>query len=163
KIASSACLSTTVTGSTAPFNSTSKRVVKPRRTTSAPARAARSATSRSEVMGSHSKGSPTPNFGAASARLWVRMSYVMAAVGAALAVLAVPPVDLWPLTVVGPAVWLAGMRRLERPSDGFAVAAVYGVVFYFALMWWMSELALEAIVALGLCQALYVALFGWAI
>mgnify|MGYP001943493035 FL=1 len=114
-------------------------------------------------MGSHSKGSPTPNFGAASARLWVRMSYVMAAVGAALAVLAFPPFDLWPLTVVGPAVWLAGMRRLERPRDGFAVAAVYGVVFYFALMWWMSELALEAIVALGLCQALYVALFGWAI
>lgn len=91
------------------------------------------------------------------------MSYVLAVIGAGLAVLAFPPFDVWPLAVVGPAVWLAGMSRLERPRDGLAVAATYGVVFYFALMWWMSELALEAIIALGLSQALYAALFGWAI
>ncbi|HEX7098861.1 MAG TPA: apolipoprotein N-acyltransferase [Acidimicrobiia bacterium] len=91
------------------------------------------------------------------------MSYLLAVIGAGLAVLAFPPFDAWPLAVVGPAVWLAGMRRLERPREGLAVGATYGVVFYFALMWWMSELALEAIIALGLSQAAYAALFGWAI
>jgi apolipoprotein N-acyltransferase len=91
------------------------------------------------------------------------MSYLAALVGAALGVLAFPPVGWWPLVVVGPALWLWGLRRLESPGAGARVSLVFGLSFFGGLIWWLSELGPEAVIALVTVQALYGTLFGWAL
>lgn len=91
------------------------------------------------------------------------MPYAAAVVGAALAVVAFPPYGIWPLVIVGPAVWLWGLSRVERPHQGAAVGLVFGLAFFGGLIWWISALGTEAVTALVSVQALYPALFGWAV
>ena len=93
----------------------------------------------------------------------VAMPYVAAVIGAALAVLAFPPFGVWPLVAIGPAVWLWGLERVDRPGQGAAVGLVFGLAFFGGLIWWISELGPEAVSALVIVQALYPALFGWAL
>lgn len=89
------------------------------------------------------------------------MTYLAAIVGAALAALAFPPYGLWPLAVLGPAIWLWGLGRVKRPLGGFGVGFVFGLTFFGSLIWWLSELGWEAMVPLVVVQALYPAVFGW--
>lgn len=88
------------------------------------------------------------------------MSYLAAVTGAALTVMAFPPFGLWPLAVLGPAVWLWGLCRVDRVRGGLAVGFVYGLAFFFGLIWWLSELGWEALVPLVFLQAFYSAAFG---
>lgn len=89
------------------------------------------------------------------------VAYLLALVGAALAVVAFPPFGAWPLVIVGPAVWLWGLRRLETPLVGAAAGLLFGLAFFGGLVWWLSELGIEAVVPVVIVQALYPALFGW--
>jgi apolipoprotein N-acyltransferase len=91
------------------------------------------------------------------------MPYAAAVIGAALAVLAFPPFRIWPLVILGPVVWLWGLGRVECPRQGAAVGLVFGLTFFGGLIWWISELGVEAVTALVVVQALYPALFGWAV
>ena len=91
------------------------------------------------------------------------MPYLLALVGAALAVLAFPPFGVWPLVVLGPALWLWGLRAVRRPALGAVSGLLFGVGFFSGLIWWISELGLIAVVPLVLVQALFPTLFGWAL
>ncbi|CAN5882191.1 apolipoprotein N-acyltransferase [soil metagenome] len=90
------------------------------------------------------------------------MIYVLAILGAGLAVLAFPPFGIWPLVVAGPAVWLAGLLGADRPWKGALSGLSFGLVFYGGLIWWLSELGWEAVVPLVIVQALFPAVYGWA-
>lgn len=91
------------------------------------------------------------------------MPYLLALLGAGVSVLAFPPFGVWPLAAVGPAIWLVGLRRVMRPAQGFGVGLVYGLGFFGALIWWISELGLEALTPLVISQALYAGIFGWVV
>ncbi|HEX2152596.1 MAG TPA: apolipoprotein N-acyltransferase [Acidimicrobiia bacterium] len=89
------------------------------------------------------------------------MPYLLALAGAALSVLAFPPFGAWPLAVIGPALWLSGLARVERSGQGAGVGFVFGLAFFGGLIWWLSELGWEALVPLVVVQAVYPGLFGW--
>lgn len=89
------------------------------------------------------------------------MPYLLAVLGAALAVLAFPPFGLWPLAVAGPAAWLYGLGRMERSHRGALAGFLFGLTFFGGLMWWISELGMVAVIPLVLVQALYPTLFAW--
>jgi len=91
------------------------------------------------------------------------MSYLAALIGAVLTVVAFPPFGVWPLVIVGPAVWLWGLRRLDVPRRGAAAGMLFGLTFFGGLIWWLSELGWEAVVPVVVVQALFPALFGYLI
>ncbi len=91
------------------------------------------------------------------------MTYLAALAGAGLAVLAFPPFGIWPLVVVGPAIWLEALRRVEAARHGFGSGLVFGLAFFGGLIWWLSELGLEAVIPLVVVQALFPALFGYVV
>lgn len=89
------------------------------------------------------------------------MPYLGALVGAGLSVLAFPPFGLWPMVVVGPAVWLWSLRKVDSSRKGAVVGFLFGLGFFGGLIWWLSELGLEAVIPLVVVQALFPALFAW--
>jgi apolipoprotein N-acyltransferase len=78
-----------------------------------------------------------------------------AVLGAILAVLSFPPVGWGWLIVPGIALFLWALRR-----GGLAHGAVFGVIFFSGLIWWIGELGLIAVVPLVVSQAAYLAVFG---
>jgi apolipoprotein N-acyltransferase len=78
--------------------------------------------------------------------------------GLALAA-AFPSAGIWPLAVVGPALLTVALwRRSLRAS--FAVGLVFGVVFYFSLLFWLINVAWYVWAALALIQALIFAVLA---
>jgi apolipoprotein N-acyltransferase len=72
---------------------------------------------------------------------------------------AFPPVGVWPLAVVGPALLVVVLygRSLR---GAFAVGVVFGLAFFFPLLAWVINLAWYAWVALAIASALIFAVFA---
>ncbi|MEX2652416.1 MAG: apolipoprotein N-acyltransferase [Acidimicrobiia bacterium] len=81
--------------------------------------------------------------------------------GAVLSALAFPRVGPGWLILPGVALFLAGLRTAANRRQGLALGAVYGLVFYGGLLWWIGELGLIAVIPLVLVQAAFLAAYGW--
>ncbi|MEX2252213.1 MAG: apolipoprotein N-acyltransferase [Acidimicrobiia bacterium] len=81
--------------------------------------------------------------------------------GAVLSALAFPRIGPGWLILPGVALCLAGLRTATNRSQGLALGAVYGLVFYGGLLWWFVELGLVAMIPLVLLQASFVTAYGW--
>ena len=81
--------------------------------------------------------------------------------GAAVSVLAFPPFGPGWLIVPGAALFLAGLRRAQDRRQGLLMGALYGLAFFGGLIWWISELGLEAVVPLVMFQGAFFAVYGW--
>ena len=79
-----------------------------------------------------------------------------------MSALAFPPVGPGWLVLVGVALFLAGLRMSASRRQGLAAGAVYGLVFFGGLIWWLSELGLIAVVPLVIVQGAFFAAYGWA-
>lgn len=84
---------------------------------------------------------------------------LFALIGAVVSVLAFPPFGPGWLIVAGVTLFLAALRLVESGRAGFVVGALYGLVFFGGLMWWLAELELIALVLVPL-QALFLAVYG---
>ncbi len=85
---------------------------------------------------------------------------LMAFLAGLLLTLAYPPVGWVPLAVVGPALFLAAIRRCRSVSMALAVGVLFGSVFMGSLMWWLVNLGWEALVGLIISQVTFFALFA---
>ena len=81
--------------------------------------------------------------------------------GAVLSVLAFPRIGPGWLILPGIALFLAGLRTATNWMQGLALGAVYGLVFYGGLLWWLSELGVIAVIPLVIVQAAFPAAYGW--
>lgn len=90
----------------------------------------------------------------------VLLLLVAAVLGAILSFLAFPPFGPGLLIVPGIAVLLSALRLCRERSHGVLVGAVYGLVFFGGLMWWLAELELIALVLIPV-QAVFLAVYGW--
>jgi len=88
---------------------------------------------------------------------WPSLAAAFAA-GLALAG-AFPPVGIWPLAIVGPAVLVLAIWR-KRPLPTFGLAVTCGAVFYVALLSWLVNVAWYAWIALALVEALIFAVLA---
>ena len=91
--------------------------------------------------------------------LWVK-SVLLALVGAVVSVLAFPPYGPGGLIFFGICLFLMSIRDVESRKQGLLVSAIYGVVFFGGLMWWLAELELIALILVPL-QAAFLAAYGW--
>jgi len=65
------------------------------------------------------------------------------------------------LILPGVALFLTGLRTAANRRQGLALGAVYGLVFYGGLLWWIGELGLIAVIPLVMVQAAFLATYGW--
>ena len=86
---------------------------------------------------------------------------VVVIVGAALSVLAFPPFGPGWLIFPGVTLFLAGLKRARGRRQGLLMGALYGLAFFGGLIWWISELGLEAVVPLVMLQGAFLAVYGW--
>lgn len=80
--------------------------------------------------------------------------------GAIVSVLAFPPFGPGWLVLIGIAIYLWSLRLAVSRRQGLALGAVYGLVFFGGLMWWLVELELIALILVPV-QAAYFAAYGW--
>jgi len=89
----------------------------------------------------------------------LRWALLVALAAGLLLAAAFPPVGVWPLAVVGPALLVVVLYgRSLRGS--FAVGLVFGLAFFFPLLAWVINLAWYAWVALAIASALIFAVFA---
>ncbi|MDX1468073.1 MAG: apolipoprotein N-acyltransferase [Acidimicrobiia bacterium] len=81
-------------------------------------------------------------------------------VGAVVSVLAFPPFGPGILIVPGVALFLWGLRATGSHRQGLTLGAIYGVVFFGGLMWWLSVLDPLALILIP-AQTAFLAAFGW--
>jgi apolipoprotein N-acyltransferase len=91
--------------------------------------------------------------------LRLRLALPVALAGGLLLAAAFPPVGVWPLAVVGPALLVFALfgRSLRA---AFSVGLVFGLAFLFPLLAWVINLAWFAWVALAIASALIFAVFA---
>lgn len=89
------------------------------------------------------------------------MPFLLCAVAGLIAALAFPPYGVWPLAIIGPGLFLLGLERVDRPARAAWAGFAYGLSFFGLLIWWISELGIEAVVALVVVQSLYPAIFAY--
>lgn len=91
--------------------------------------------------------------------LRLRWALLVALAAGLLLAAAFPPVGVWPLAVVGPALLVVVLygRSLR---GAFAVGLVFGLAFFFPLLAWVINLAWYAWVALAIASALIFAVFA---
>ena len=87
-------------------------------------------------------------------------SVLLALVGAVISVLAFPPYGPGWLIFFGISLFLLAIRNVESRKQGLLIGAVYGMVFFGGLMWWLAELELIALILVPL-QAAFFAAYGW--
>jgi apolipoprotein N-acyltransferase len=89
----------------------------------------------------------------------LRWALLVALAAGLLLAAAFPPVGVWPLAVVGPALLVVVLygRSLR---GAFAVGLVCGLAFFFPLLAWVINLAWYAWVALAIASALIFAVFA---
>jgi apolipoprotein N-acyltransferase len=83
----------------------------------------------------------------------IRWALLIAVAGGLLLAAAFPPVGLWPLAAVGPALLVIALTgRSLRAS--FTVGLVFGVAFFFPLLVWITNVAWYAWVALAIASTI---------
>lgn len=75
--------------------------------------------------------------------------------------MAFPPFGPGWLIVAGVTLFLAALRTAGSRRRGLLLGAVYGVVFFGGLVWWISELGLVAVIPMVLVLASFPAWYGW--
>jgi len=85
---------------------------------------------------------------------------LLALSGATLSVLAFPPFGPGVLILAGITLFLVAVLQVDKPSRGLLAGAIYGLVFFGGLMWWLAELELIALVLVPV-QAAFLAVYGW--
>ncbi|HJS72624.1 MAG TPA: apolipoprotein N-acyltransferase [Acidimicrobiia bacterium] len=80
--------------------------------------------------------------------------------GALLSVLAFPPFGPGFLILPGVTMFLWALRLAGSRRQGLLIGAVYGLVFFGGLMWWLAELELIALILVPV-QAAFLAVYGW--
>ncbi len=80
--------------------------------------------------------------------------------GAVLSVLAFPPFGPGLLIFPGLALFFWALRLARGGCAGALVGAVFGLVFFGGLMWWLAELELLALILIPV-QAAFVVAYGW--
>lgn len=85
---------------------------------------------------------------------------IAVAAGATLSVLAFPPFGPGVLVVPGVTLFLIAIRLCSSRRGGFWAGALYGLMFFGGVMWWLAELELLALILIPV-QALFFAVFGW--
>ena len=71
-------------------------------------------------------------------------------------VVAFPPYDFWPLSVLAVAVLTLLVRGL-RAAHGALVGIIFGLVFFLGLMPWLRVIGIDAWIGLSLLCAAYIA------
>ncbi len=89
----------------------------------------------------------------------LRWALLVALAGGLLLAAAFPPVGVWPLAVVGPALLVVALSGRSL-RGAFAVGLVFGLAFFFPLLAWVINLAWFAWVALAIASALIFAVFA---
>ena len=85
---------------------------------------------------------------------------MVAVVGGAISVLAFPPFGPGVLILVGVGAFLYAILGAVHRRHGLLVGAVYGLVFFGGLMWWLGLLDPLALILIPV-QAVFFAVFGW--
>lgn len=80
--------------------------------------------------------------------------------GAAISALAFPPYGPGWLILIGVGFFLAALRIARSRQEGLALGALYGLVFFGWLMWWLVRLELIALILVP-AQAVFLAVYGW--
>jgi apolipoprotein N-acyltransferase len=65
------------------------------------------------------------------------------------------------LILPGIALFLAGLRTTTSRKRGLVLGAVFGLVFFGGVLWWLSELGVIAVIPLVMVQAAFPAAYGW--
>jgi apolipoprotein N-acyltransferase len=91
--------------------------------------------------------------------LRTRLALPAALVGGLLLAGAFPPVGVWPLAVVGPALLVLALSGRSLRA-AFAVGLTFGLGFFLPLLAWVMNLAWFAWVALAIASALIFAVFA---
>jgi apolipoprotein N-acyltransferase len=65
------------------------------------------------------------------------------------------------LILPGIALFLAGLCTTTNRKRGLALGAVFGLVFFGGVLWWLSELGVIAVIPLVIVQAAFPAAYGW--
>jgi apolipoprotein N-acyltransferase len=84
---------------------------------------------------------------------------VLSVVGGALSSLAFPPVAIWPLAFLAPALLIVALRD-ATPGRGFVLGFVYGLTGFGITLSWLMLFGTLAWAALTLLTAFSIALFG---
>ncbi len=80
--------------------------------------------------------------------------------GAVVSTLAFPPYGPGVLVVAGVAQFLAALRLVRTPAQGFWAGFTYGTLFIGTLMWWLARLQPVALV-LAPVQGIFFGALGW--
>jgi apolipoprotein N-acyltransferase len=86
---------------------------------------------------------------------------ILALAGAVVSVAAFPPFGPGWQIIPGIALFLIGLRRVGTRGRGLLLGALYGLGLFGALIWWISELGLIAVIPLVLSQAAFLTVYGW--
>ncbi|GAA2997692.1 apolipoprotein N-acyltransferase [Kitasatospora albolonga] len=82
-----------------------------------------------------------------------RLRLLLAPLGGLLTAAAFPPLGLWPLAVLGPALLLAAVRGV-RARTAFLAGTAYGLAFFGPMLLWLRNLGAAPWIGLTLAQAL---------
>ncbi|HEY5399565.1 MAG TPA: apolipoprotein N-acyltransferase, partial [Trebonia sp.] len=97
--------------------------------------------------------------GAARPPLRPRWALAVSAAAGLLLAAAFPPLGLWPLAFVSPALLVVALSGRSL-RGAFTVGLVFGLAFFFPLVAWVVNLAWFAWVALAIASALIFAVFA---
>jgi apolipoprotein N-acyltransferase len=84
---------------------------------------------------------------------------ILSVVGGVLSSLAVPPVAIWPIAFIAPALLLVALRDVT-PARGFLLGFIYGLTGFGITLSWLMLFGTLAWGALTLLTAFSIALFG---
>jgi apolipoprotein N-acyltransferase len=81
--------------------------------------------------------------------------------GAAVSALAFPRIGPGWLIIPGSALFLTGLRLARGRAQGLLYGALHGLIFFFGVLWWISQLGLVALIPLAVVMAGFHSLYGW--
>lgn len=86
---------------------------------------------------------------------------LLVAGGAVVSALAFPRFGPGWLILPGTALFLAGLRMARNRPQGLLYGSIHGLIFFFGVIWWISELGLIAVIPLAVAFGASHAAYGW--